>query len=43
MVGAEGASGVVGAGRPSSPTSIAASLSEEASDSSLSECGGASG
>jgi len=39
----EGASGVVGAGRPSSPTSMASSLSEEASDSSLSEGGGASG
>ena len=40
---AEGASGVVGAGRPSSPTSMASSLSEEASDSSSSEGGGASG
>jgi len=40
---AEGASGVVRAGRPSSPTSMASSLSEEASDSSSSERGGASG
>jgi len=40
---AEGASGVVGAGRPSSPTSMAFSLSEEASDGSSSEGGGASG
>jgi len=40
---AEGASGVVGAGRPLPPTSMASSLSEEASDSSSSERGGASG
>jgi len=40
---AEGASGVLGAGRPSSPTSMASSLSEEALDSSSSESGGASG
>jgi len=40
---AEGASGVMGAGRPSSPTSMASSLSEEASDSSSSEGGEASG
>jgi len=39
----EGGSGVVGAGWPSSPTSMASSLSEEASDSSSSEGGGASG
>ena len=39
----EGASGVVGAGRPSSPTAMASSLSEEASDSSPSEGGGAPG
>jgi len=37
------ASGVVGAGWPSSPTSMASSISEEASDSSSSEGGGASG
>jgi len=43
MVWVEGASGVEGAGWPSSPTSMASSLSEEASDSSLSEGGGASG
>ena len=43
MVWVEGASGVVGAGRPSSPTSMASSLSEEASDTSSSEGGGASG
>jgi len=41
--GADGASGVVGAGRLSSPTSMACSLSEDASDSSSSEGGGASG
>jgi len=40
---AKGASGVVGAGRPSSPTSMASSLSEEASDSFSLEGGGASG
>jgi len=40
---AEGASGVAGAGRPSSPISMASSLSEEASDYSSSEGGGASG
>jgi len=40
---AGGASGVEGAGRPSSPTSMASSLSEEASDSSSSEGAGASG
>jgi len=39
----EVASRVVGAGRPSSPTSMASSLWEEASDSSSSEGGGASG
>jgi len=39
----EGASAVVGARWPSSPTSIASSLSEELSDNSLSEGGGASG
>ena len=39
----EGASGVAGAGRPSSPTSMASSLSEEALDNSSSEGGGASG
>jgi len=42
MAWVEGASGVVGAGRPSSPTSMASLLSEEASDSSWSEGGGAS-
>jgi len=40
---AEGASGVVGAGRPSSPTSMASSPSEEAADRCLSEGGRASG
>jgi len=40
---ADGALGLVGAGRASSPTSMASSLSEEASDSSSSEGGGASG
>jgi len=39
---AEGASGVVGAGWPSSPTSMASSQSEEASDSSSLQGGGAS-
>jgi len=39
---AGGAPGVVGAGRPSSPTSMASSLSEEASDSSSLKGGGAS-
>jgi len=39
----EGALGVAGAWRPSSPTYMASSLAEEASDSSLSEGGGASG
>jgi len=43
MVWVEGTSGVEGAGRPSSPTSMASSLSEQASDSSSSEGGGASG
>jgi len=43
MVWAGGASGVEGAGRPSLPTSMASSLSEEASDSSSSEGAGASG
>jgi len=42
MVWVGGASGVEGAGRPSSPTSMASSLSEEASDSSSSEGAGAS-
>ena len=40
---AGGASEVAGAGRPSSPTSMASSISEEASDSSSSEGEGASG
>ena len=40
---AEGASGVTGGRRPSSPTSMASSLSEKASDSSSPEGGGASG
>jgi len=40
-VWAGGASGVEGAGRPSSPTSMASSLLEEASDSSSSEGAGA--
>jgi len=40
---AEGVLGVVGAGQPSSPTSMASSLLEEVSDSSSSEGGGASG
>jgi len=39
IVQAGGASGVVGAGRPSLPTSMASSLSEEMSDSSLSKGG----
>jgi len=39
--GVEGASGGVGAGRPLSLTSMASSLSEETSDSSSSEGGGA--
>jgi len=43
MVWAEGASGVEGPGWPLSPTSIASSLSEEGSDSSSSEGGGALG
>ena len=43
MVWAEGASGVQGAGWLSSPTSMASSLLEEASDNSSSEGGGASG
>jgi len=43
IVWAGGALGVVGAGRPSLPPSMASSLSEEASDKSLSEGGGASG
>ena len=43
MAWAEGASGVEGAGWPSSPTSMASSLLEEASDSSSSEGEGASG
>jgi len=43
MVWPEGASGVEGAGWPSLPTSMASSLSGEASDSSSSEGGGASG
>jgi len=43
MVLVLGASGVEGAGWPSSSTSMASSLSEEASDSSSSEGGGASG
>jgi len=40
MVWVKGASGVAGAGPQSSPTSMASSLSEEASDSSSSEGGG---
>jgi len=40
IVWAEGTLGVVGAGRPSSPTSMASSLLEEASDSSALEGGG---
>jgi len=40
---ADGALGVVGAGRPSSPTSMASLLWKEASDSSSSEGGVASG
>ena len=43
MVWVEGASGVVGAGRPSSRISMASALSEEAADISSSEVGGASG
>ena len=43
MERAEGALGVAGAWRPSSPTSMASTLSEEASYSSSSEGGGASG
>jgi len=43
MAWAGGALAVEGAGWPSSPTSMASSLSEEASDSSSSEGGGASG
>ena len=43
IVWVEGVSEVPGAGRPSSPTSMTSSLSEEASDSSSSEGGGASG
>ena len=43
MVWAEGASGVEGAGWPTSPTSMASSQSEDASDSSSSEGGRASG
>ena len=43
MIWAEGASGVHGAGRPSSPTSMPSSQLEEASDSSLSERGGGLG
>jgi len=43
IVWAGGASGVVGAGRPSSLTSMTSSLSEEASDSSSSEGEGALG
>jgi len=43
MVWVGGASGVEGAREPSSPTSVASSLSEEASDGSLSEGAGASG
>ena len=39
LVGAGAALGVVGGGRTSSPTSMASSLSEEASESSLSEGG----
>ena len=42
MGGAEEASGAVGAGWPSSPTSMASSLWEEVSDSSPSEGGRAS-
>jgi len=40
MVWVEGTLGVVGAGRPSSPTSMASSLSVEVSGSSSSEGGG---
>jgi len=43
MGSAEGVLGGVGAGLPSSPTSITSSLWQEASDSSGSEGGGASG
>jgi len=43
MVLAGGALRVEGAGRASSPTSMASSLSEEASDNSSSEGAGASG
>ena len=43
IVWAEGALGVVGAGWPSSPTSMASILSEEASDNCSSEGGGALG
>jgi len=43
MVWVEGASGVEGAGRPLSPTSMASSLSEDVSDNSSSEGGVALG
>jgi len=43
MVWVEGVSEVAGAGRPFSPTSMASSLSGEASDTSSAQCGGALG